>query len=131
MDCEKALCGTRRFEPTYLALLLTSLFIRSLTATIGVAVFAVNDIGHYLTHCGCVTLEFVDDHAVRRAALCLESLFQESLRRVYVLPFLHEDIDSVTVLVDSTPQLATLTLDGPDINFVQKADVAGTAIAFS
>ena len=72
MDCEKALCGTWRFEPAHLALLLTRMFMRGLTAIIGVTVFAVNDIGHYLTLCGCVTLEFVGDHAVRRAALCLE-----------------------------------------------------------
>jgi hypothetical protein len=72
---------------------------------------------HHMPFRSPVAGEFVCDHAVRQTTSTLQQLLEEPLGGVLVFPFLHRNIDDITVSVNGTPQVTTLTAND-DVDFV-------------
>jgi hypothetical protein len=51
----------------------------------------------------CITLEFVRDQNIGERAHSFEQLAEKALGRMSVTPPLHQDIESVAVLIDCPP----------------------------
>ena len=73
---------------------------------------AMLDTGHdALFRCG-IALEFVGNQHPWGVTQALEELAKKALRRLPVTPALHKDIEHMAILVDCTPQVMVLALDG-------------------
>ena len=75
-------------------------------------VLAMLDSGHDVhLRCG-VTLQFVGDQHPRCVTQALEELAEKAFCCLPVAPALHEDVKHVTILIDCTPEVVMLALDG-------------------
>ena len=75
-----------------------------------------------------VAAQLVGDQPPRRTLLALQQLAEKECSRPTVATRLDEDIDDVTILIDGTPEIAPLSLDG-DEDLVQVPDVAQPALS--
>ena len=73
---------------------------------------AMLDTGHDLLFRCCVALEFVGDQHPWGVTQALEELAKEAFRRLPVASALHEDIEHMAILIDCTPKVMVLALDG-------------------
>ena len=77
---------------------------------------------------GNVTLKFVGDESQRRLSLPLQELAEQSHSGSAVATRLNEDLDHVSVLIDGTPKILSLTIDR-DEDFVQEPCVSESALS--
>jgi len=66
----------------------------------------------------CIALQLVSDDHARRIAQAFKHLPEEALCGVGVSPGLHQDVENLAVLIDSTSQVVELAIDG-EIDFIQ------------
>ena len=85
--------------------------VRQLGRVVEPFVLAVFDTWHNLHPACSVTLQLVSDQDLWRVPQALEMLTEESFRCLPVVPALHEDIEPMTLLVDSAPEVMVLSLD--------------------
>src|SRR5437763_1707463 len=60
---------------------------------------------------GCVALQFVGDEHLRDIRQPFEELAKEFLRGPLIPAALHQDIEHVSLLIDGSPQIVTLSFD--------------------
>src|SRR5919202_6605816 len=108
---EKPLRMAGGFEPLHAIFSLACGAMRVLTAVIEGATLAMFHPGQDLPFGRAITLELVRDDHPWHVLQALEQLAKELLRRVLVAAALHQDIQHVVVLVDSTPQVMALAID--------------------
>ena len=73
---------------------------------------------------GSVTLELVGDDHARHVHQPFEEFAEELLRRLLVPPFLHQDIQQVSLLIDGPPQIVMFALDRQK-HFIEVPLIAG------
>ena len=74
-----------------------------------------------------VAPEFVGHQPPRRASLTLQKFAKEPLGCTAITMWLHQDVDQVPVLIDSTPKILPLTLDRHE-DFVQVPSVTQSTV---
>jgi hypothetical protein len=88
---------------------------------------AVNNTRHHAPVGRRVAAKLVRDQTPWRTALPFQQLAEEALGRTPIAPWLEEDIDHVTVLVDGPPEILLATLDVHE-EFVQVPRVAQASL---
>ena len=73
---------------------------------------AMLDARHDLDLSSGITLQFVRDQNPWRIAQALEKLAKEPFGCLPVAPALDENVQGMTVLIDSAPEVMVLALDG-------------------
>ncbi len=66
------------------------------------------DRGKDLTVCGWIALEFVGHESPRNFTLPLQHFAEEPFSSPLVASFRHQEVESIAVLVDSTPEIELL-----------------------
>ena len=128
MHGQESLCLPGRFEPTHLSLAVPCGLVGDFGAIVLVSVRAMGDGRHDRSVRSPVAAQLVGDQPPRRTLLALQQLAEKACSRPTVATRLDEDIDDVTILIDGTPEIAPLSLDG-DEDLVQLPDVAQPALS--
>ncbi len=108
---QKPLCVNRRLETAHLSLTLTTRLMRHLRSVVRVARSDMLHRRHHTPVRGPVASEFVGDQPSGFAPLSFQQLAEESLGSIGASSTLDQDIDHVTVLVHSAPEIVPSTLD--------------------
>ncbi len=111
---QESLGLTRRFEPSHLSLSLPCRLVGDLGSVVCVLVGAVDDGWHDTPMRRRVASQLVGDQPPRHAALTLQQLAKKTFRSPAVPTRLDEDVDDVAVLIDGTPEILPLSLDGDE-----------------
>ena len=128
MHGHESLCLPGRCAPAHVALALPCGLVGDVGAIILVSVRAMGDGRHDRSGRSPVAAQLVGDHPPRRTLLALQQLAEQACSRPTVATRLDEDIDDVPILIDGTPAIAPLSLDG-DEDLVQVPDVAPPALS--
>ena len=120
---QESLCLTGRFEPAHVSLALPCGLVRDFGAIVRVSVRTVSDGRHDRSVRSPVAAQLVGDQAHGLALLALQQLAEKACGRPAVATRLDENIEDVAILIDGTPEIAPLSLDG-DEDLVQVPDVA-------
>ena len=119
---------SRGLEPSHLSLPLPRRLVGDFRPIVFVLLGAVND-GRHDTPVSCgITPQLVGDQPPGRAALSLQQLPKEALRRTLITTRLDEDIDHITILINCTPEILPLTLDS-DEHLIQVPRVAQATLS--
>ena len=128
MHGDESLCLPGRCDPAHVALALPCGLVGDVGAIVLVSVRAMGDGRHDRSGRSPVAAQRVGDHPPRRTLLALQQLAEQACSRPTVATRLDEDIDDVPILIDGTPAIAPLSLDG-DEDLVQVPDVAPPALS--
>ena len=128
VDREKPLRVRSGFEPAHVSLALPCGLVGDFGTIVLVSVRAMGDGRHDRSVRSPVAAQLVGDQPPRRTLLTLQQLAEKACSRPTVATHLDEDIDDVTILIDGTPEIAPLSLDG-DEGLVQVPDVAQPALS--
>ena len=102
--------------------------MRDFSSIIGVASRVVVDVRHNYPVRGTVASQPVGNKRSRFGSLALQKLAKEAFRRTLIATSLNKDIEYVSVLVNSTPEKLSLTVDR-DEDFVQIPSVAQSTLS--
>ena len=102
------------FEPLHVVLALPRRTMRVFTPVIEVATLPVFHPGQDLPLRRTIAFELIGNDHPWHVLQALEQLTEKLLRRVRVAAALYQDIHHVVVLVDSAPQVMTVTVDGQE-----------------
>ncbi len=114
---EKPLGVARRFDP-HLAFLLAGGLMRYFCAVVRPFFLAVGDFGQEITARCSVATELIGHQLVRDVLQPFQQFAKEAFSRVFISPFLYEDIQYVTILIHSPPQVVVST-SNPDTQLIQ------------
>ena len=128
VDREKPLRVRSGFEPAHLSLALSRRLMRNLCAVVLVSVRAMGDGRHDRSVRSPVAAQLVGDQSHGLTLLALQQLAKKVFGSPAVASRLDENIEDVTILIDGTPEIAPLSLDG-DEDLVQVPDVAQPALS--
>jgi hypothetical protein len=103
---------TGGFEPVHATFPLARRPRRILTPVIEIATLVVFHPSQHLTFSRAVALQLIRDDHPRDVLQPLEKIAKKHLRRLLVAAALHQDVEHVIVLVDRSPQVITLAMDG-------------------
>ena len=109
---EKALSVPWGLEPLHALFPLARRSMRILTPVVEIATLAVFHPGQNLTLRRAVALELIRDDHLWHVLQPLEQLAEKLLRRLLVASALHQDVEDVIVLVNRSPQVMALAIDG-------------------
>ena len=129
MHAWKPLGLTVRTKAAHLPFLLSSRLMGYFHAVVGVLILAVGDGRYQLTFGRRVTAKFVGRNFNRHLGLRTQHLTKEALGSLSILALLYKNLNKITVLVYSSPQITTLTLDRYD-DFVEEPTIAARPQAF-
>ena len=115
-----------RRETPHLALTLSGRLMGDLRAVVRVLIGAVRHRRHHRATGSRVAAQLVGDQASRHLPLVFQQLAKEAHRGVPIPSRLHEDVEDVTVLIHSAPQVLLATLDR-DEQLVEMPEVAEPA----
>ena len=96
--------------------------MRCFRTIIGIAVLAVSDRRHDIFSGSAIASELVSYHASWRVTLAFHELAEKPFSCAFVTPFLNKNIDDITVLIDSTPEIVTYAIDC-DENLIQEPQI--------
>ena len=125
---QEALCLTGRFEPSHVSLALPCGLVRDFGAIVRVSVRTVSDGRHDRSVRSPVAAQLVGDQPPRLTFLALQQLAKKVFGSPAVTTRLDENIEDVAILIDGTPEIAPLSLDG-DEDLVQVPEVAQPALS--
>jgi hypothetical protein len=120
---QKALGVAGGFEPLPATLALTRRPMRVLTPVVEVATLAMFHTGQDLALGRPIALQLIGDHHPRRVVQAFEPLAEELLGRLVVASTLHQEIESIPVLIHCPPEVMPLPVDREE-DFVQMPRVA-------
>src|SRR5215471_3644611 len=115
---QKALGMTRRFKSLHAILTLPRGPMRVFAAVIEIAALAVLHARENLALGCAITFQLIRNDDPRYVLQPLEQLTKKLLCRLFVAAALHEDIEDVVVLVNRTPEVMALAIDGQK-HFIQ------------
>ena len=110
-------------EPSHLSLPLSGWLMGDLGPIVGVAAGVVNNGRHYSSMRCPITPQLVGHQPPRFASLALQELAKEPLGCTPIATRLHENVEDVAVLINSVPEILSLTLDR-DQELIQVPGVA-------
>ena len=128
VNVQESLTLSRRLETAHLPFPLPCRLMRYLAPIVRILRRVMRHQRHHRAMCDAITSEFVGHKSERFATLALQESAEEPSRCSPIPARLHEDVDHVSVLVNGTPEVLALTVDG-DEQFVQQPDVAEPALA--
>ena len=128
MHGQESLCLTGRFEPSHLSLALPCGLVRDFGAIVRVSVRTVSDGRHDRSVRSPVAAQLVGDQSHGLVLLTLHQLAKKEFGTPAVATQLDKDIEDVAILIDGTPEIAPLSLDG-DEDLVQVPGVAKPALS--
>ena len=85
---------------------------------------------HHLAMRGSVASEFIGDKPPRRSALLLEKPTEEPDRGYLVPPFLDQDIQDLSILINGPKQIVLPSVD-PNKDFIDKPPIAAWTRSFT
>jgi hypothetical protein len=109
---QEALRVAGRFEPLHPLLSLPSGLVRVLGAIVEIPMLAMFHSRENLSLSGSVAFQLVGDDDPWDVGQPFEQLAQELLRGAFIPPTLDQDIEHVPVLINRSPQVVALALDG-------------------
>ena len=128
LDRQKSLRLARGLESSHLSLPLPSRLVGDFR-TIVLVLFGAMDDGRHDAPVSCgITPQLVRHKPPGRATLTLQQLTKEAFGSTSVATRLDEDIDHVTILINRTPEILPLTLNG-DEHLVQVPRVAQATLS--
>ena len=125
---QESLCLPERFEPSHVSLALPCGLVGDFGAIVLVSVCAMSDGRHDRSVRSPIAAQLVGDQPPRPTLLALQQLAEKACGSPAVATRLDEDIENVAILIDGTPEIAPLSLDG-DEDLVQVPDVAQPALS--
>ena len=128
MHGQESLCLTGRFEPAHVSRVLPCGLVGDFGAIVLVSVRAIGDGRHDRSVRSPVAAQLVGDQAHGLTLLALQQLAEKACGRPAVATRLDKDIEDVAILIDGTPEIAPLSLDG-DKDLVQVPSVAQPALS--
>ncbi len=117
VDRQESLRLSGGLEPAHLALSLSRRLMRDFGPVVRTASGVVNHRRHGASPRRAVARQLVGDQSPRFAALAFQQLAKEAFGRTPIAPRLDEDIDDISVLVNSAPEILPLALGRQDRNF--------------
>ena len=120
---QEALRVSGRLEPAHLSLALSGRLMKAFRSIVLVSGGAMNHRRYGPAVGSRIAAKLVRDQSSRLTALPLQQHTEKACRGTPIAPGLDEDIDHIAVLVDGTPQILPLALDGHE-QFVQVPGVA-------
>ena len=120
---QKPLSLSRRGKPTHVTFSLASRFVRDFGSVIRIDVVDVIYRGHDRPMSCIITSEFIGDQPARFTSLAFEKTAEKAFSRTLIATALHENINAIAVLIDGTPQILALPLNG-DKDFVDMPRIA-------
>ena len=109
---QKALGMSRGLEPLHAILPLARRPMGVLTPVVEIATLAMFHTGQYVALGRAIAFELIRDDHTRHVLQSLEQLAEKLLRCPLIAATLHQDVEHVIVLVDSSPQVMPLTMNG-------------------
>ena len=121
-DCpesrEKALGVPDRLETSHATFSFPRRLMRRLCAIVGSLVAYVLDCGQYLRLGGGIAAKFVGNYGSRHILQLPQQLAKGLLGSSSVAAWLHQNIQYLAVLIDGTPQILELAVDG-EVDFIE------------
>ena len=111
MSVQESLTLVGRFEAPHLAFALPCGLMGDFGPVVGVTFRDMNDRRHDGPVCRAIAPELVGDQPPGCASLTFQELAEEPLSCAPISTRLHENVEDVAVLIDSTPEILPLTLD--------------------
>ena len=111
MEGEKALGLARRLESAHLSFPLASRLMRGFGAIVSVTFRVVSHAAQDRSQGGRVASEFVGNNAQWLFSLAAQQPSKESFRGALITARLYQNVDHVTVLIHSTPEVLLLAVD--------------------
>ena len=127
MHGEEALGVSHRLESFHLPFLLASVLVRDFSAVVLVLTGPVLDERKHFAMSGRIGPELVGYEPHGRSSFMLQSSTKEALGRSTIAPLGNQNIDHISILVDSAPQVETLSAD-LDEEFVDMPDVTESTL---
>jgi hypothetical protein len=109
---KELLCSAGRFEVAHAPLPNSSRPVRILRSIVQTLVLSISDAWNQLFLSGSIASEFVSDDDPGGKANGLQQLAEEFLRRSFIAMALHQDIEDLTVGIDSAPRIILLAFKG-------------------
>ena len=129
MEREKLLSLLCRGKPAHVIFLLARRLMRDFHAVIGIDRIHVVDRRHDLSVSRVITAEFVSVEPARFTALAVDQAAKEAHGGLFVAPPLDEDINGIAVLIDRTPEVLMLPVNGDD-DFIEVPRITQCPLAF-
>ena len=129
MECEKPLRLSRGGEPSHRPFSLARRFVRDFGSVVRIDMVDVIHRGHDRPMSRIITSEFIGDQLSRFTSLAFEKTAEKAFSRTLIATALHENINAIAVLIDGTPQILALPLNG-DKDFVDMPRIAQAPCGF-
>jgi hypothetical protein len=123
MECQEFLGLPWGFEPSHRPFSLARRFVRDFGSIVRIDVVAVRHRGHDRTMSGIIASGFVGHQPPGFPPLAFEKTAEKAFSRMLIATALHENINAITILIDGTPQILALPLNG-DKDFVDMPRIA-------
>ena len=114
MHGQEALRLPGRFEPSHVSLAVRCGLVGDFGAIVLVPVRTVSDGRHDRSVRRPVAAQLVGNQPPRLTLLALQQLTEKACGSPAVAPRLDKDIDDVAILIDGTPEIVPLSLDGDE-----------------
>ena len=111
MHGKKSLRVAVGLEAAHLPFLLTRMFMGYFGSVVRVFFCAMGHRWHYFSLCSAVAGELVGRDVDRHLSLTLQQLTKEAFGGTFVLALLQQDIQNITILVNSPPQKLCVRLE--------------------
>ena len=123
LDREKTLCMFYRFEPSHLAFFLTRWLMQDFSPVVFVLTGAMHNGRKDLPMCCRITPQLVGDQLPGCSSLLFQGLTKEAFSGATISALGDQNIDYVSILIDGSPQIEVLALDG-DEEFIDMPEIA-------
>ena len=127
VDREKTLSLYYRLEPSPLAFFLTRWLMRGFSPVVLVLTGAMHNGRKDLPMCCPVTPQLVGNQLPGCSSLLFQGLTKEAFSSSTISALGDQNIDHVSILIDGSPQIEVLALDG-DEEFIDVPDIAEPAL---
>ncbi len=109
---QESLGLSRGFEPSHSSLPLSGRLVRDFCPIVRVSAGVMDNGRHDRSLRGGIAPQLVGDQSSGLASLAFQQLTEETFSGTPIATRLDEDVNHVAVLVDSTPEIVLLALDG-------------------
>ena len=103
--------------------------MRDIHAVVGIDRIDMLDVWHDCSMSGVIAFQFVGVEPAGLAPLPFDQATKEADRGLLIVSSLHQDINGVPILIDRTPQILMLPVNGDD-DFIEMPGIAQLALPF-
>ena len=112
MHREESLRLSRGYEPSHVALPLSCGLLSEFRPVVRIVAVVVHDTGPNSAVCGGIAPQFVGYYLPGFASLTLQESTEEPFGGPLIATWLDQDVNHISVLIDSPPEIMPLPLNG-------------------